>query len=143
MNFIPSSGKEFQSESFVQRRFPIDAIRTPQKLGKALKSLLIISEIRIVESDNLWMSTCYKQSCVVFHFTWHQDWKVLKELLPLVEKELNPFGVRPHWGKYLSCHRKDIESLYEKLPNFKLLLREYDPDGKFRNDYINRNLGFV
>ena len=143
MNFTPSSGKEFQSEYFVPRRFAIDAIRALQKLGKELKSLLMISEIRIVEADNLWMSTCYQQSCVVFHFTWHQNWKVLKELLPLVEKELNPFGARPHWGKIFVMSPERIESLYEKLPDFKLLLREYDPDGKFRNDYINRNLGFV
>ena len=143
MNFTPSSGKELQSEYFVPRRFAIDAIRALQKLGKQLSSLLMISEIRIVEADHLWMSTCYKQSCVVFHFTWHQNCKALKELLPLIEKELNPFGAKPHWGKMFVMSPRRIESLYEKLPDFKQLLREYDPDGKFRNNYINKKLGFV
>lgn len=46
-------------------------LKTSFALSKELKSLLMISEIRIVEADNLWMSTCYKQSCVVIHFTWH------------------------------------------------------------------------
>jgi alditol oxidase len=31
-----------------------------------------------------------------------------------------------------------LQSLYPKLPDFQRLLRAYDPDGKFRNAFLDR-----
>jgi len=33
-----------------------------------------------------------------------------------------------------------LDSLYEKLPEFLALAKKYDPQGKFRNDFLNSNL---
>ncbi len=31
-----------------------------------------------------------------------------------------------------------LRSLYARLPDFRQLLRRYDPDGKFRNAFLDR-----
>jgi len=35
---------------------------------------------------------------------------------------------------------KVLESRYEKLHDFKKLVAEYDPQGKFRNAFLERNI---
>jgi xylitol oxidase len=86
------------------------------------------------------MSPCYKQASVAIHFTWKPDWASVKKVLPMIEKELAPFKVRPHWGKLFTLSPTVLQSRYEKLPEFKKLLAEYDPKGKFRNAFLDTNL---
>jgi len=33
-----------------------------------------------------------------------------------------------------------LESRYEKFSAFKKLIREYDPNGKFNNEFLHRNI---
>jgi alditol oxidase len=33
-----------------------------------------------------------------------------------------------------------LQDRYEKLPDFKRLLKDYDPQGKFRNDFLDKNI---
>lgn len=141
MHFTPSHGEELQSEYFIPRKNALEAINVLQQLGEKIDPLLIISEIRIVKADKLWMSPCYQESCVTFHFTWKQDFKALIKLLPIIEKELYPLGAKPHWGKIFTMSPQKIQSSYRKLDDFKTLLKEYDPHGKFYNNFLIRNLG--
>jgi xylitol oxidase len=99
MGFTPSAGKELQSEYFVPRKHAVEAILALEKLRDQITPHLLISEIRAIAADNLWMSPCYRQDMVAIHFTWKQDWPAVSRLLPVIEKELSPFGARPHWGK--------------------------------------------
>jgi xylitol oxidase len=86
------------------------------------------------------MSPCYKQPSVAIHFTWKQDWASVRKVLPVIEKELEPFQVRPHWGKLFTLAPARLQSRYEKLTDFKTLVRQYDPQGKFRNEFLSTNL---
>jgi xylitol oxidase len=140
MGFTPSAGKELQSEYFVPRRHAVEAILAIERLHDQVGPYLLISEIRSIAADNLWMSTCYKEPRVTIHFTWKQDWAAVSKLLPLIERELAPFDVRPHWGKLFTISPEKLRSSYEKLPDFIELCRRYDPKGKFRNDFLNRNI---
>ena len=83
------------------------------------------------------MSPCYRRSCVAIHFTWKQNWPAVRDLLPAIEAVLEPFEARPHWGKLFTMHPARVQSLYERLPDFRELLEEFDPDGKFRNAFID------
>jgi alditol oxidase len=98
---------------------------------------LLISEIRTIAADDLWMSTCYKRPSVTIHFTWKPDWPAVKRLLPVIERELSPFQPRPHWGKLFTLSAAGIRSRYERLGEFIELATKYDPKGKFRNDFLN------
>ena len=140
MGFTPSSGKELQAEYFVPRQHAVDAIMAIQKMGKEIGPHLFISEIRTIAADDLWMSTCYKQDSVALHFTWKQNWPAVRKLLPRIEKELSPYGVKAHWGKLFTIPAKTIASRFQKLPEFKNFIAEYDPQGKFRNDFLTRNI---
>ncbi|MFT3932956.1 MAG: FAD-binding protein [Chitinophagaceae bacterium] len=138
MGFTPSSGVELQSEYFVPRKHAVEAIQAIARLGKQTGPHLFISEIRTIDADNLWMSPCYKQPSVAIHFTWKQEWDAVKKLLPVIEKELAPFNAKPHWGKLFTMSPAHLASLYEKHDAFVKMLKEYDPAGKFRNDFLSK-----
>ena len=138
MEFTPSSGDELQSEYILPRRHAFPAFRVIDGLRDHIVPLLQISEVRTIAGDNLWMSPCYKQDCVAIHFTWKQDWEGVSQVLPILEKELEPLEARPHWGKLFTMSTARLQSLYEKLPDFQQLLRHYDPEGKFRNEFLDR-----
>jgi xylitol oxidase len=140
MGFTPSAGKELQSEYFVPRQHAVEAILAVERLRDQVTPHLLITEIRAVAADDLWMSPCYQQPCVTIHFTWKQDWPAVSRLLPVIEKELAPFQARPHWGKLFTMSPKQLRSIYNKLPQFIALSKKFDPRGKFRNDFLNTNI---
>jgi xylitol oxidase len=140
MGFTPSAGKELQSEYFVPRAHAVDAILALEKLRDQITPHLMITEIRAIAADSLWMSPCYRQDSIAIHFTWKQDWPAVSRLLPVIEKELGPFGARPHWGKLFTMAPSVLRSRYERLPDFLALARRYDPQGKFRNEFLDQNV---
>ena len=140
MGFTPSTGKELQSEYFVPRRHAVEAILAVERLHDQVSPHLMISEIRAIAADNLWLSPCYEQPCVTIHFTWKQDWPAVRKLMPVIEKELAPFNARPHWGKLFTTSPAELKSIYKKIPEFVQLSKKYDPQGKFRNEFLNTNI---
>jgi len=138
MDFRPSHGDELQSEYLVPRESARAAIRAIASLRDQIVPLLLVSEVRTVASDDLWMSCCYETDCAAFHFTWRQDWPAVSRLLPELEAALKPFRARPHWGKLFTMDPASVRSLYPRLENFRELASELDPDGKFRNEFLNR-----
>jgi len=140
MGFTPSAGKELQSEFFVPRPNAVEAILAVERLRDQITPYLLISEIRAIAADDLWMSPCYKQDCVAIHFTWKQDWPAVSKLLPVIERELTRFKGRPHWGKLFTISSATLKSIYGKMPEFIELAKKYDPAGKFRNEFLNRNI---
>ncbi len=140
MGFTPSAGKELQSEYFVPRRHAVEAILAVERLRDQITPHLMISEIRAIAADDLWLSPCYKQPCITIHFTWQQDWPAVRRLLPVIERELAPFNARPHWGKLFTMTPMQLRSIYKKLPEFVQLIQQYDPQGKFRNEFLKTNI---
>ena len=140
MGFTPSAGKELQSEYFVPRRHAVEAILAVERLHDQVSPHLMISEIRAIAADNLWLSPCYEQPCVTIHFTWKQDWPAVRKLMPGIEKELAPFNARPHWGKLFTTSPAELKSIYKRIPEFVQLSKKYDPQGKFRNEFLNTNI---
>jgi xylitol oxidase len=137
MDFLPSVGDELQSEYFVPRHHAVAAIRAVAKLREQIAPLILISEIRTIAADKLWMSPCYEQASVAIHFTWKQNWPAVCELLPIIEEKLAPFDARPHWGKLFTIPPARVQSLYKKLPEFRELLSSFDLQGKFRNAFLD------
>jgi xylitol oxidase len=138
MEFTPSAGEELQSEYLLPRAQALAAFRAIEGLRADLAPLLQISEVRAVAADDLWMSPCYERACVAIHFTWIKDAEAVQQVLPRIESALAPFAAAPHWGKVFTTPPTRLQSLYPKLPDFQRLLAEYDPDGKFRNPFLDR-----
>jgi alditol oxidase len=140
MGFTPSAGHELQTEYFVPRRNAVDAILAVERLRDQVGPHLLISEIRTIAADELWMSPCYGRASVAIHFTWKPDWPRVRRLLPVIEKELAPFEPRPHWGKLFTMAPGELRSRYEKLGEFRRLAERYDPGRKFRNDFLDETI---
>lgn len=140
MGFMPSGGEELQSEYYVPREHAVDAILALEKKKDQIYPQLLISEIRTIAADEFWMSPCYRQESVTIHFTWKQHDKEVRALLPMIEAELAPYGVRPHWGKLFSVDPGVLHERYPRFPDFLALAKKYDPEGKYRNPYLDLNI---
>jgi len=134
---MPERGQELQSEYMVPRQHAAAALQALDRLRDHITPHLQMSEIRTIAADSLWMSPFYQQASIALHFTWKPDWPSLSKLLPLIEEEIGPLGARPHWGKLFTMPAARVQSLYAKLPDFQQLLRHYDPQGKFRNRFLD------
>jgi len=140
MGFTPSAGKELQSEYFVPRRNAVDAILAVERLRDQVSPHVMITEIRAIAADELWMSPCHNQDSVTIHFTWKPDWPAVRQVLPVIERELAPFSACPHWGKLFTLAPRPLDAHYEKLAEFVALTKKFDPQGKFHNEFLNANV---
>jgi xylitol oxidase len=140
MNFTPSSGRELQTEYFVPRDRGYEAILAVEKLRDQITPHLFVTELRTIAADKLWMSTAFERPSLAIHFTWKPEWPEVSKILPLIEAELEPFEARPHWAKLFTLAPEKLESRYKRLKDFKALAARYDPQSKFRNDFLGRNL---
>ena len=140
MGFTPSSGKELQSEFFIPFQNAYQGFMAIEKLHEKVSPHLMITEVRAIAADDLLMSPFYKKACVAFHFTWKQEVEEVNAVLPFIEEALAPYNARPHWGKIFTMKPSVLQSGIEKLNEFKLLMAKHDPEGKFRNEFIDLNL---
>jgi alditol oxidase len=137
LDFMPSAGDEIQSEYLLPRQLAAGALRAMATIRDQVAPVLRISEIRTVAADDLWLSPSYRQDTVAIHFTWINDVPAVIPVLAMIEGRLAPFGARPHWGKLFTTSPAAVSRLYDRLPDFRRLLRSHDPAGKFRNQFVD------
>ncbi len=137
MEFQPSAGAELQSEYFVARKDAAAALKALHAVQDRITGPLMVSEIRTIAADDLWLSLNHKQDCVAFHFTWRQDWPAVSQSLAAIEAALAPFAPRPHWGKLFVMPSAQVQSRYDRLGDFRALAEKHDPAGKFRNAFLD------
>jgi xylitol oxidase len=130
--FAPSSGDERQSEYLLPREHAVAGLNALRGLREQITPVLQIAEIRTIAADELWLSPAYRRPTVGFHFTWVPDDAALAPVIEALERELAPFAPRPHWAKVFSQAAE-----YERMPDFVRLVGQYDPDGKFGNEFLD------
>jgi xylitol oxidase len=138
--FKPSAGDELQSEYLLPVAQAVPALHALNEIRDRLAPVLLICEIRVIAADQLWLSTCYRQDSVAFHFTWIPDTASVLPIVTLLEHQLAPFAPRPHWGKVFTTPPEELRARYDRLPDFLDLMHRLDPPGKFRNAYTTRYL---
>jgi alditol oxidase len=138
MDHTPSSGEEIQSEYFVARNEAVAAFDALDRLRDRIAPLIHVSEIRTIAADDLWLSPAYGRDSVAFHFTWQKRPDHVRALLPAIEAALAPFQPRPHWGKVFSMDPAAVASRYDRRESFVEAVARLDPDGKFRNRFVDR-----
>lgn len=140
LDFTPSAGEELQAEYFVPRASGYDAIAAVYALRDKVNPLIQISEVRSIAGDNLLMSPFRGQDSIAIHFTWKKDWDGVRNVLPLIERALEPFQVRPHWGKLFTLDPGILKERYAGLADFRELMNRFDPQQKFSNEFIEKHL---
>jgi alditol oxidase len=136
MGFQPSSGAEIQSEYIVAREHAVPAIDAVRRISAMVRPLLLVSEIRTIAADNLWMSPEYGRDSVAIHFTFKREPEAVDAALAEVEQALAPFQARPHWGKRFLMRAPEISELYPRLDEFASLIARLDPRGAFGNEWL-------
>jgi xylitol oxidase len=138
----PSVGEEIQSEYFVDRVDAADALRAVRGLGEPIDEHLVVTELRTMSADELWLSGAYGRDTLAIHFTWQPHPEAVRSLLPRIEEALRPFAARPHWGKWHAFDAERLAAVHPRLGDARALLARADPDGVFANAHLER-LGLV
>ncbi|MEU2894487.1 D-arabinono-1,4-lactone oxidase [Streptomyces sp. NPDC001273] len=139
--FTPSSGAELQSEYLMPRGSAVGVLRALDGIRERVAPVLQTCEVRAVAADDQWLSPSYGRDTVAVHFTWVEDTRTVLPVVTRVEEALAPFGARPHWGKVFTTPAAELHSRYPRLHDFRALVRDLDPEGKFTNAFVRDVLG--
>jgi alditol oxidase len=134
--FLPSSGEELQSEFFVGRADAVAAIQAIRGLAADIVPLLLISELRTIASDPLWLSPHQGRDSLGLHFTWRRRPTEVEAVVARIEAALAPYAARPHWGKVFAARAESIAPLYPRMADFRRLRARLDPEQTFVNDWL-------
>jgi xylitol oxidase len=134
--FLPSSGEELQSEFFVGRADAVAAIQAVRGLAADIVPLLLISELRTIAGDSLWLSPHQGRDSLGLHFTWRRRPAEVEAVVARIEAALAPYAPRPHWGKVFTARAESIAPLYPRMADFRRLRDRLDPEQTFVNDWL-------
>lgn len=138
LDHVPSAGAELQSEYLVPRADAASALAAVAPLADRLAPLVWVSEVRSIAADRLWLSPSFDRDSVAIHFTWKSDWAAVEPVMLAVERALEPFQPRPHWGKLFGIDPDRVRAAYPERDAFAALARRVDPNGTFRNAFVDR-----
>jgi xylitol oxidase len=137
LDHTPSSGEEIQSEYLVAREHAVPVLEALAAIAPAIAPVLLVSEVRSIAADDVWLSPAFGRDTVAFHFTWRRDPPAVLEALGEIERQIRPFDARPHWGK---VHRYSPEQLFQAYPRLAAYQderRRLDPSGVFSNAFLD------
>jgi xylitol oxidase len=153
---------DLQAEFFVPLEHAQEAIRAVWKASSEwtfsspwgysggetpTKGLVDAMEFRQIQGgDGAWLSP-HPVDSLGIHISFNGDptyrANIYETCVPALEKVLEPFQARAHWGKLapLTFVHSRVEELYGgKLQRFRELCRLQDPTGKFCNTHVRRML---
>ncbi|MCD0445415.1 FAD-binding protein [Glycomyces sp. A-F 0318] len=136
-----NAGDELQSEYFIDRALAPRVLESLRREAAAVNPALLVSEIRTMAADDLWLSGAYRRDTVGVHFTWKPDPAAVAPALAAVERVLADADARPHWGKLVGPAFTDRLPRFPRGRAFRELAEYADPGGKFRNAFLDRVLG--
>ncbi len=97
-------------------------------------------EFRVVKSDDILLSPAHgRETCyIAVHMYQKMDYV---PYFKAVEELMMGFGGRPHWGKLHFRTAGDLRPAYPRWDDFIAVRNKLDPQGVFRNAYLDRVLG--
>ncbi|MDO5662957.1 MAG: D-arabinono-1,4-lactone oxidase, partial [Brachybacterium sp.] len=97
-------------------------------------------EVRRVAADDVWLSTAYGRDTVyIAAHRYHRERP--DPYLLLVQRTLEPFAARPHWGKKHWLDAPALRDLYPRFEDHAAVRRTADPGGLFMTPYLRHILG--
>jgi xylitol oxidase len=138
LDATPSNGDEIQSEYFVARSDAAGALSAVRALAAGIRPHLLVSELRTVRADDLWLSGAFGRDTLAIHFTWANHPEPVRALLPRIEEVLAPFGARPHWGKWHTMDADAVAAVVPRLADARAVFERLDPDARFANAHLRR-----
>ena len=112
-----------------------------RRLAPSFAPLLLVSELRTIAADELWLSGAQGRDTVALHFTWVRDEVAVRRAVRTIEEVLVPLGARPHWGKVFEMDAGALAEAFPRLADFRALRDRVDPQRVFGNAFVDRVLG--
>ncbi|MQA97612.1 MAG: hypothetical protein GEV11_24405 [Streptosporangiales bacterium] len=130
-----------EMEYAVPRAHAVEAARAVKEIAeRAAYAVSFPIEVRFVAADDALLSpavgrdTCY----IAVHVYRGRPWEpYFRE----VERLMDGFGGRPHWGKRHFQTAETLRPRYPEWDRFAAVRKRLDPEGRFTNDYVRRVLG--
>ena len=99
-------------------------------------------EVRFTAGDDICLSTAYgSERCYIAVHVYKG--MPYEQYFRGVESIMTAVGGRPHWGKLHFQTAATLAPRYPEWERFQAVRRRIDPEGRFRNAYLDRVLGAV
>ena len=138
LDATPSVGDEIQTEYFVPHEHGAAALHAVRRLADRIDPHLVVTELRTMAADELWLSGAYDREALAIHFTWQPHPDAVAALLPGIESALDPFGARPHWGKWHRFDAARLAAVHPRIDDARKLFQRLDPEAVFSNAHLER-----
>ena len=99
-------------------------------------------EVRVVSPDDIPLSTAQGRATGYIAIHVYQG-TPYDAYFQGVERIMDTYGGRPHWGKMHFQGHETLAERYPKWDEFQAVRRRLDPEGRFTNQYLERVLGPV
>lgn len=99
-----------------------------------------IVEARFVRGDSGWMSPAYGRDSAQIGAYMRRS-EGLQEYFDGFAAGAADLGARPHWGKEMTLDAAQAAALYPRYADFRELASRLDPQGLFRNPFLDALLG--
>ncbi len=136
---MPSTGDEIQAEFFVDRADSVRAIEAMRSIGADLDGVLLVSEIRTIAADQLWMSPHRGRESTGFHFTFRMIPAAVQDAVNAIGAAVSGCEPRFHPSKALPTGWR-IDS--PQLQEFLELKHRLDPTDRFTTDWFRTHVAF-
>ncbi|MFE7422178.1 D-arabinono-1,4-lactone oxidase [Rhodococcus sp. NPDC057529] len=97
-------------------------------------------QVRWQRADEGYLSAHYRRDTMSVSVS-GQVGTVYEPFLRELDRELQRFDARPHWGKIHFLTRDRVEALYPMYDEFQSIRREFDPKGIFLNPHLRELFG--
>jgi len=97
-------------------------------------------QIRWQQADEAFLSAQYHRDTVSVSVS-GEIGTTYEPFLRELDRELQRFDARPHWGKIHFLTRDRVEALYPRYDDFQRVRREFDPSGIFLNPHLRDLFG--
>lgn len=140
--FVSSRRVRFVEQEYaVPREALLDVVRELVAMVEASDLQVAFPvEVRVAAADDIPLSTASGRDSgyVAVHLPAGSD---PTRYFGEVEAIMGAAGGRPHWGKLHTLDAAVLRERYPRFEEFAALRRRLDPEGLFRNDYLDRVLG--
>ncbi len=97
-------------------------------------------EVRFTGADEAFLSPNHETDTCVISVS-GEPGTDYEPFLRAVDRTLQPYRARPHWGKLHYATRERVDALYPRADDFRRIRQDLDPRGIFLNDQLRPLFG--
>jgi FAD-linked oxidoreductase len=130
-----------EMEYGISREHGVEAIRRVIDLVRRRRLPVTFPiEVRVTAPDDAFLSTANGRETAYVAVHQYRGME-FESYFRAVERIMDDYDGRPHWGKRHYQSAATLQPRYPDWDRFQAVRARLDPEGRFRNDYIERVLG--